>query len=417
MLILFGAYSKFLLLDCLNTFSNYRVIFYLCNNQPFEAKLDANGKVYLLNIPFFKNMNKWTSAYLLDESDRKLLPLDKSTKIISLEKGKTYEILFHSDEDNRQLKSLEGHTTLFPPEEDVKSLFGISMAEAIIFWITFPRIFAALSNITEDLKIENDMKDFHFLICPGSLKTSIFQLALSLNNFMKIQLFNSEFFLYERQMNLDNLEASLNCLTTIKSEIDELIKILTEYLRKTQQNKTTILLINELNKLKKYEKMILSEQEQYDMVNAAQNLYVIDSSKIFGNERYLVKHLEQIINQRKILDYIYENIDEMVENDTFNIFKVLNLLKLLKELAYSEIIHFIHANVINKYKDCDNELHHFKLQYGDLYEIWRITGATYLLPINFDNDVDDWESMKKEILDAQRVIETSFHEIMCSPLP
>ena len=299
-------------------------------------------------------------------------------------------------------------------EVHAQSLSGISMTRAIVFWIAFPRILFVSDNITEDVNMENDITQFNALICPGSLKASFFQIAISINNFVELQFSNSNAFLDTKKIMQDHWENSLACLTKIQSEVNELIKVLTDHLRKHQQNKDTILLVSQLKKLDQCDIEIENQQKEYKVVKTAKELSTIDHPKIFGDEKNLKIDLQELVEQRDILDNILRYVDEIVNDDKFDIPKSLNILKFLKELVCTEIIHFTNADAIHKCEDPDDDLDHFQSQYEGLYEIWRIIGATYSLVINFREECHDWHLMKERILMVQHMVETGFHEVMNS---
>jgi len=412
------------------------VIFYSGNVAPFYADIDPDKNVYFDTIDIFKDRGIWTSAFVISESDGKLTRVTERTNIPS-QKGEKYTLLFYAKEKpHQQLRTLHKKTTIMTLDSDIKSLSKISMASAIIYWIAFPRIFFVLSRIESEFPLNNDIKDFKFLICPRSLKASLFQMAVSINFFVKLQILNAANVFRNRQMRATHFSDSLSSLTKLRSETNDFINAIMGYLRENKEEESTILLISKLRELEQQDKRVENEEEEYKKKKSTKELIGYDVSKIFCKDENPENDLQQLISQRFVLKTIFESVEKMITNENFDITEILNLLKLLKELICNEISHFLHMRATYEHdtggknksqnqdkgsdesseesseEDLDEDLSPIKEHYESLYQMWRLTGAAYPLTINFSQQSDNWDLLKDDIINIQRITETSFHELM-----
>ncbi|KAE9548550.1 hypothetical protein FO519_008243 [Halicephalobus sp. NKZ332] len=416
------------------------VTFYCDIKEPVEVEIDTDGRVYFESIEFFKNKSTWTSIFIVNESEGTVTKVEEAAMDIPAKKGTKYGLLFNSKEENhQQLKSLHRKNAQISYETNIKSLSGVSMASAAVYWIVFSKTFLALSKINNELLLENDIKDFKFLICPRSLKNSLFQMAVSINGFVQLQIFNAVHIYRKKEMRDNHYSGSLTYLMKLKEEVNEFINALIGYLREKREEESTILLINKLKQMEHSDKRVENDMEEHkktieklSKINTAENsdddedstpepeeykaviekLSKINTATIFSSNEDSKSDLEKIVAQRKVLNSIFEHLDEMNSTVSFNITNILDILKLLKELICTEITQFIQADVIDKCPDPDEELNHIKPHYNNVYQMWRLIGTAFNLVINFDQPPNNWNLIKEEILKVQRMAEVSFHEIM-----
>ena len=397
-------------------------MFYSYDEDPIGVPLDKDKKVTLTQIPLFKNIKRWESAFLVNEGNGELTPIEKDMRAFRPAKGSKFAVLFYTKkETQRQLHSLRDDKFSFQHDSASESIFGLAMSRAVPFWNIFPKIFLLLSRFEKDLELESDIEKFKYLICPGSLNASLLQMALSINAFVKLQLVYADTLSTEQDRDSNHFSTSLNYLNNLNLEVDDFIRALSNYLRKNKQDAATVSLISQFTELERHDKKVKEEEEKYK-IRPSREINSIKISEIFGDDRCIAEDLKSLVYQRIALTTIFNAVDEIMSNDEPNVPKILILLKFLKELISSEIIHFIHANAFEENKkanstehiDCDDE--HIDEQYKKLYELWKLVGLSSQ-PFSNSEDVSlEWSSLKEEILNIQRVAETAFHEIMNSTI-
>ncbi|KAE9547449.1 hypothetical protein FO519_009337, partial [Halicephalobus sp. NKZ332] len=204
---------------------------------------------------------------------------------------------------------------------------------------------------------------------------------------------------------------SLTYLLKIKSEVNDCINVLINYLRENEQNEATVNLVTELKGLEQQDKKVQDELDDYKNGKDVSELVKTKGTTIFSHDDKKVKEdFKELAAQRNILNSIFSSVKPMILQEEFDIAKVLYLLKLVKQLICAEISHFIRAEAI--YKHEDDELDYIKKKYEKLFEMWRVVGAAISLIVDLDRNTGDWSPLKEEILNIQRVAEAGFYEMV-----
>lgn len=373
--------------------------------------LNSDRKVNLKSCEFLKDKNKWNSAFFVDENNGKLIQIKNNLKGLKFEGGMKYGLLFCCDEKkNQQLAFIHDKNIALPPEKELNSLRNISMARAIVFWVAFSKIFFILSKIKRDVRLETDTNKPDYLVCPRSLKANLFQIALSINNFLKLRVSDVHKNFENETINNSSYAESINSLAKMRAEVSHFAEILSKYLKENEENENTVALITQLKELNEHEKYNVRNKKNKIQLNE------IDTSTIFADKQNPRGSLEKLVKQRVILNSIFKSVTKMTSHQNLDVSKILYLLKLLKELIYSENSNLFQADTIYNENnwDADEEYQDIQMHYKHVYDMWRLVGADSSLVLDFDEQSTNWEDVKKEILDTQYMAELSFHEIVYS---